>query len=80
MAFQIRDDMLDVISTASELGKPIGSDMREGKTSFMSLFGEAECARMVEKLTQHAKKTASDAFSDSDFLCTLAEELGGRRA
>ena len=37
LAFQIRDDMLDVISTEAELGKPIGSDAREGKNTFMAL-------------------------------------------
>ena len=46
-AFQIRDDMLDVLSTEAELGKPIGSDEAEGKVTFMSLYGEEKCASMV---------------------------------
>ena len=40
MAFQIRDDMLDVLSTEQELGKPIGSDAQEQKNTYMALYGE----------------------------------------
>ena len=77
-AFQIRDDMLDVLSTEAELGKPIGSDKREGKTTFMSLYGEAECARMVDKIT--AAACASVANFDADgFLGQLASKLASRR-
>ena len=77
-AFQIRDDMLDVLSTEAELGKPIGSDKREGKTTFMSLYGEAECARMVDKIT--ASACASVANFDADgFLGQLASKLASRR-
>ena len=46
LAFQIRDDMLDVISTEAELGKPIGSDAREGKNTFMALYGLERCGAM----------------------------------
>lgn len=74
-AFQIRDDMLDVISTAELLGKPIGSDAQECKNTYMALYGAEKCAAMVEKLTQHAKDTLCRAFSDTDFLCELADSL-----
>ncbi len=47
LAFQIRDDMLDVASTAEELGKPIGSDADNDKTTFASLYGLGECGRLV---------------------------------
>ncbi|MBQ3892136.1 MAG: polyprenyl synthetase family protein, partial [Mailhella sp.] len=44
MAFQVRDDMLDVLSTEQELGKPIGSDREEQKNTYMALYGEERCA------------------------------------
>ena len=78
-AFQIRDDMLDVLSTEKELGKPIGSDQQEQKNTYMALLGEARCADMVKKLTSHAKAVLSDFFTDCAFLCALADSLAVRR-
>ncbi len=77
-AFQIRDDMLDVISTVSELGKPIGSDVQEGKTTFMTLYGEEECGRMVERITGQAVKTVEHMDRDG-FLSELARRMAVRR-
>ena len=77
-AFQIRDDMLDVLSTESELGKPIGSDKRDGKTTFMSLYGQNECARMVRKITDAAIETVKPVDKDG-FLAELAASLVDRR-
>lgn len=78
LAFQIRDDMLDVVGTDEKLGKPVGSDEREGKTTFMTVFGGEKCAAMIDKLTAAAKNAVSQAFEDSEFLCWLAQELSGR--
>lgn len=78
LAFQIRDDMLDVISTAEELGKPIGSDDEQGKTTFMALFGAEECEKRVMCLTNEAKKAVS-IFSNNEFLCELADSMAVRR-
>ena len=80
LAFQIRDDMLDVISTDEKLGKPVGSDEREGKTTFMTVYGGEKCAAMIDKLTAAAKNTISQAFEDSEFLFWLAQELSGRNS
>ena len=77
-AFQIRDDMLDVMSTESELGKPIGSDKRDRKSTFMSLYGEEKCARMVREITEAACRTVRDADTDG-FLTELARRLADRR-
>ena len=79
LAFQIRDDMLDVISTNEELGKPIGSDAEEQKTTFMSLYGLESCEREVHALTERAAETASAAFPDAAFLQDLARSLETRR-
>ena len=77
-AFQIRDDMLDVMSTESELGKPIGSDKRDRKSTFMSLYGEEKSARMVREITEAACRTVKDADTDG-FLTELARRLADRR-
>ena len=77
-AFQIRDDMLDVISTESELGKPIGSDAQEGKTTFMSLYGEEKCAQLVEDITEAAIEAVRDLDRDG-FLSELARRMAVRR-
>ncbi|MFB0920010.1 MAG: polyprenyl synthetase family protein [Oscillospiraceae bacterium] len=80
VAFQIRDDMLDELSTTEELGKPIGSDKRMEKTTFMSLYGKEECERLVGRLTEYAKKTVEEAFPEPQFLMDFADELSIRRS
>lgn len=78
-AFQIRDDILDVISTSEELGKPIGSDVQEHKNTYMALLGESKCMEMIEKLTNQAKSALCGAFDDTKFLCDLADSMVTRR-
>lgn len=74
-AFQIRDDMLDVISTTDVLGKPIGSDAAEEKSTYMTACGRDECDRLVRTLTEEAKAAVKACFADSEFLCALADSL-----
>ena len=78
-AFQIRDDMLDVLSTEQELGKPIGSDAQEKKNTFMALYGEEKCKEMIDALTEKAKQALSGQFTDMTFLCALADSLAQRK-
>lgn len=78
-AFQIRDDILDVISTSEELGKPIGSDAQEHKNTYMTLLGEYRCMQMIEKLTDQAKNAIAGAFEDTKFLCELADSMVTRK-
>ena len=78
-AFQIRDDMLDVLGNEQELGKPIGSDVQEEKNTYMALFGAERCAQMIEKLTAQAKNALRGAFDDTGFLCALADSMAVRR-
>ena len=79
LAFQIRDDMLDVESTAGELGKPIGSDRDNGKTTFAALYGLERCAELVAEHTRLARESVSGAFERAEFLCELADYLAKRR-
>lgn len=78
-AFQIRDDILDVISTSEELGKPIGSDAQEHKNTYMTLLGEYKCMQMIEKLTDQAKNAVAGTFKDTKFLCELADSMVTRK-
>lgn len=78
MAFQIRDDMLDVLSTAEKLGKPIGSDLEENKNTYMVLMGREGCEKTIAKLTDFAKNVLDEAFEDTAFLKELADALSTR--
>lgn len=74
-AFQIRDDILDVISTDEALGKPVGSDAKENKNTYMALYGQERCMKMIRRLTESAKSLLGGAFTDTDFLCGLADSM-----
>ena len=74
-AFQIRDDILDVISTDEALGKPVGSDAKENKNTYMALYGQERCMQMIRRLTESAKSLLGGAFTDTDFLCGLADSM-----
>ena len=80
MAFQIRDDMLDVIGDVAAFGKPIGSDKEEQKTTFVDLFGIDGCAKKVQEYTQRAKAALGTVQwpGDTAFLKTLADSLQNR--
>jgi geranylgeranyl diphosphate synthase type II len=76
-AFQVRDDMLDVIGSDQELGKPIGSDQANEKSTFVTALGLDGCAALVRQLTREAVE-ALDGFEHPEFLRWLAEQLAER--
>ncbi len=78
-AFQIVDDMLDVTSTFEELGKPIGSDSEQNKTTYVSLLGLDRSYIEAERLTAQALAIL-DEFEDNGFLKELTSELLSRRS
>ena len=78
LAFQVRDDMLDVIADQEEFGKPVGSDKEEGKRTFVDLLGLEGCGKLVEEETALAKGSVS-GFPRGGFLLELADSLADRR-
>ena len=80
LAFQIRDDMLDVLSSDAELGKTVGSDAEENKNTYMALYGPERCAQEVRALTDGAVAILQENFPEPDFLIALARSLETRRS
>lgn len=76
LAFQIRDDMLDVIGDAGELGKATGHDA--DKNTFVRLYGLEKCEELVQKYTNAAIEQLQ-AFQDAGDLISLAQSLTARR-
>lgn len=76
LAFQIRDDMLDVIGTQAEMGKGVGTDGK--KNTFVRLYGLERCETLVQTYTDYALDALS-AFDDESFLRELATSLMDRR-
>ena len=74
LAFQIQDDILDVTSTSEVLGKPVGSDAEEGKTTFVTLLGLEEAQRRAAALTEEAEQILAQ-FPEHEFLMALTQEL-----
>lgn len=77
LAFQVRDDILDVTGTTESLGKPIGSDEKQGKTTFVTLLGLEECQRWVEELSWEACGCLN-SLRGAEFLQELAQTLSCR--
>ena len=79
LAFQIQDDILDVTSTAEELGKPIHSDEKNHKTTYVTLMGIDKASQQVAELSEEAVKLLEGLNKKNEFLFTLVKELVGRR-
>ncbi|MBR6720371.1 MAG: polyprenyl synthetase family protein [Clostridia bacterium] len=78
LAFQLKDDILDETSTAEELGKNIGSDAKNEKTTFITLYGIEKTEEMLEETTKKAI-AALDKLENSEFLKEFAMYLLKRR-
>lgn len=76
LAFQIRDDMLDIIGTREEMGKGVGTDA--AKNTFVRLYGLEKCEELVQKYTRCAID-ALETFEDTGYLVSLARSLTDRR-
>ena len=76
LAFQIRDDMLDVIGTQEEMGKGVGTDA--AKNTFVRLYGLEKCEELVQKYTKYAIDALA-AFKNTEYMVSLAKSLTDRR-
>jgi geranylgeranyl diphosphate synthase type II len=75
IAFQIQDDILDVTSTLEMLGKPIGSDAKNHKTTYVTLKGLEESRKEQQELSLHAIETIRSIGYSNDFLMELVTSL-----
>lgn len=79
IAFQIQDDILDVTSTSQELGKPVHSDEKNNKVTYVTLFGVEEASRQVKTLSENALKALNNLNYKNEFLNELILEMASRR-
>ena len=75
MAFQIRDDILDVISTTEELGKPVKSDEKNNKTTYVTIYGRDGASKLVEEYSHTAMTLLDQVCPNASFLKRLFEYL-----
>ena len=78
LAFQIVDDILDVVGSEEKLGKPIHSDIENNKSTFVSLLGIERCRELVGELTDKAKSALDIFGEDANELKELADYLCNR--
>lgn len=75
LAFQIQDDILDVTSTQEVLGKPIGSDEKNGKTTYLTLVGLDKAREDVAMISERAIDNLKSLSYTNDFLVELVKSL-----
>lgn len=79
LAFQVVDDILDVTGDETELGKPIGSDAENEKSTYVSFLGLEQSKAFADELTEKAKASLGIFGDEAEFLKELADRLSSRR-
>lgn len=79
LAFQIVDDILDVTGSTELLGKPVGSDGENEKSTYVSLLGLERSKELAKELTEKAKAALSVFGDEKEFLIMLADRLADRK-
>lgn len=79
LAFQIQDDILDITSTTEELGKPVGSDEKNGKNTYVAFEGLEKSKEDVKKLSELAMEDLQKLPYENPFLIELIKELIERK-
>jgi len=80
LAFQIRDDILDIAGSTTEIGKQQGADLIHGKATYPSLFGMDQARRRVDELLEQALGTLDELGEPADGLQSLAKLIVLRRS
>ncbi len=80
LAFQIRDDILDVTGNTDELGKPVGSDEKNHKNTYVALEGLEKAKEDVKRYSESAIDRLKSLPVRNEFLYELIEELIDRRS
>ena len=79
LAFQITDDILDVVGTSEEIGKPVGSDEKNHKSTYVSLTSLEEAQELARRTAEEAEKALSIFGTEADFLRDLVAYLVNRK-
>lgn len=79
LAFQIQDDILDVVSSVEVLGKPIHSDEKNNKITYVNLLGLDESQKEVKKFTEDGLNTLKNLNKNAEFLEILLNSLINRK-
>ncbi len=75
ISFQIRDDILDIIGNEEELGKPIGSDEKNGKITYVSINGLEKSEKDVEEMSEKAVNLTNLLPGNTEFLVEIVKSL-----
>lgn len=78
LAFQIVDDILDIVGDESVIGKPVGSDIENHKSTYPSLIGLEESRKKAEELIEKAKSSIAEITDETEFLFGLADYIISR--
>lgn len=80
IAFQIKDDILDIEGDFEKLGKPVGSDVEQEKSTYPSVLGMEKSKSLLEEAVNNAKKILIDKFGEekSRVFCELADYIKDR--
>ncbi len=78
LAFQIQDDILDVTSTAEQLGKPVMSDEKNHKTTYVTLMGIDKAKEDVKEISEQAVRMLHELPGENPFLEDLIQMLVNR--
>ena len=79
VAFQIQDDILDIVGDQEEIGKPVGSDEKNNKSTYVSLNGMEAASAKVKELSEVAEEILKEQGFEDSFLGNLFDSLIYRR-
>ena len=79
MAYQISDDILDVTSSTEVLGKTVGIDTADNKSTFVSVLGLEESKRKLNETFEAAKDSIAHYYDNAEFFSLLIDKLKDRK-